>query len=129
MPIGNGATNGQNSGPQTTALPSIFANSVVIGAGGASTVSAELHGDGLSMLNVYLNKVVGAGAVTALVEFAQGVAIGGQPVYHPITAVIGPVVVGAPLLTNFKLGARRYRITVTVGAGGATYSFRMTASL
>lgn len=127
MAVGNGATNGQTGA--TTPVPAVFGTAVAILAGGSVT-SRELQGDGLAFLNVWVNKSAGVGAVTVVVEFAMGVDIGGGPLWHPLAAAIGPVVVGAPSLTNYRLGARRYRITISSSAlGTATVTYRVTCTL
>lgn len=127
MAVGNGVVNGQTG--STTPVRSIFGNAIAVSAGGSVT-SAEVQGDGLGFLNVYINKTAGAGAVTVLIEFAQGVDVGGGPFWCPMAAAIGPVVVGAPSLTNYRLGARRYRITISSSAlGTATVTYRVTCTL
>jgi hypothetical protein len=127
MAVGGGAVNGQY--PATTALPAIGRQAVTFAGGGGTTITPELISDGCAWFNVYVNKISGAGAVTVFPEFADGVDVGGAPLWHPYTSAagLGPLVAATPSLTNYHLGARRHRLRI-VSTAGAVVDYRITAS-
>lgn len=124
MPLGAGPNNGDK--PSIAALPIVFRQSFVLTGGGAPHQSRVLHGDGLPGINVWALQTQGD-PVSVLVQFANGVGLGGNVDWQPI-ALATALVVGTPTLLNYRLGSRLWRLVITPGATDATLQYRFTGS-
>jgi hypothetical protein len=127
MPVGGGPSNG--SYPSTAAMPVVFSGTgfdLVFEGGGGTQTTDVLHSDNLPGINVWLLQTSGAGLVTATVQFADGQIIAG--IDWQKLAVPFPILSGVESRTNYKLGSRLHRVSIT-STGVAVVRYRLTNSL
>lgn len=124
MPVGGGSSNGPVG--TVAQLPIIFNTIVFAGVGSQATL--ELATDNLPGINVWLLQTLGAGNVTAQIQFGDGIVpiLGGTD-WQPLVAAYGLVLL-TPSLVNHRLGSNVHRVLLT-STGVATVRYRLTASL
>lgn len=123
MGVYSGGSNGPNS--FIAALPIRFQVLTFLVAGTQQT--GELFGDGLPGLNAWFLQTAGAGAVSILLEFEQGLVIDLVPSWQPLVPAYG-IVLNVPSLVYHSLGASRYRASVT-STGVATVRYQIAGRL
>jgi hypothetical protein len=89
--------------------------------------SNELFSDGLPALCVWLLEAAGGPLVSVIPQFAWNNTAGGGPNWQPLAPSFA-LVPGAPSLTKYPLGSRRFRLAVT-SAGATTVFMRLTGAL
>lgn len=122
MPVAGGPSNG--SYPSVSAVPMRFGTLTFAGAG--TTATDAVLADGLPWLNAWFLHLNGAGAVSVVLQFANGEQ-GGGPNWQPLLPSYA-LALNVPSLTPVRLGSRRYRALVT-STGAASVLFRLTATL
>lgn len=124
MPIVNAPSNA--SSVIVAGMPVLFNTLTFVGAG--TQFTGQITTDGLPVLNLWLMQTSLLGSVvTVIPQFADGVTIAGLPNWQPLIPAFG-IVLNVPSLTNYKLGSRLHRLSIT-STGVAVVMFRMVGSI
>lgn len=123
MPTSAGPSNSpsQNVSP----LPVRSQLLTFLGAGSQST--DPVHADGLPGLRAWFLQSAGVGVVSVQLEFADGNSNNNVIRWQPLVPAFG-IALSVPSLTEYSLGSRLYRVTVT-STGAATVFTRLNAAL
>ena len=124
MPINGGPSNGPL--PSTAQVNIEFSQTGITFSGAGSQSTPPVHADNLPGFNVWVLQSSGAGAVSVQPQFANGTGVGGVPAWQNLVPAFA-VAPGVPVLNNYRLGSRLYRLVITT-TGAAVVQWRTTAT-